>query len=78
MLDSTSCEYALAQCQRVLSRLSLSYLRHGISLCYGFVSFTIQPYLWLVDIYHHSQHSTVYHSNKYPIIVLYIILHLYY
>ena len=62
MLDSTSCEHLLVQCQRVLLLLSLFYLRHGISLCYVFVSFTIQPYLWLVDIYHHSQHSMVNHS----------------
>ena len=64
-MDSTSCEYSLAQCQRALPLLSSSSMRPGISLCYGLYSLAIQPYLWLVDIYRHSQHSTDSHTSAY-------------
>ena len=64
-MDSTSCVYSLAQCQCVLPLLISSSTRHGISLCYGLYSLAMQPYLWLVDIYHHSQHSTDSHTSAY-------------
>ena len=74
-MDSTSRERPLALCQRVLLLLSSSFPRHGISHCYVYVFITIQSHHLLADVYHRSQHNRVNSFNKYPIVLLNLILY---